>query len=67
MQEEVNDMCRFEKYLSEEEFTQMPKKKNVVICSILPEVSAKGKNGNSAKCFSLPEVLSHSCSWAKSP
>ena len=55
MQEEVNDFCRFEKYLSEEEFTQMLKKKNIVLCSILPEV-VKAKDGKTARCFSLPEV-----------
>lgn len=57
VQEEINDMCIFEKYMSEEDFKQLLKKKNIVVSSIFPEMTATGRS-KSTNCFSTPEVYS---------
>jgi hypothetical protein len=57
VQEEVNDMCIFEKYMSEEDFKQLLKRKHIVVSSIHPEMTVTGKNKSTNKS-TTPEVYS---------
>ena len=57
VQEEVNDMCIFEKYMSEEDFKQLLKRKHIVVSSIHPEMTVTGKNKSTNKS-TMPEVYS---------